>query len=51
MNVQNSYFYVKIGLWILTTNFTKIVIIKLTGLKNSKYLDLYINYDILVYKE
>jgi competence protein ComX len=26
--VQNSYFYVKIGLWILTTNFTKQVINK-----------------------
>jgi hypothetical protein len=23
MNAQNSYYYVKIGFWILTTNFTK----------------------------
>ena len=23
MNAQNSFFYVKIGLWILTTNSTK----------------------------
>ena len=46
-----AYFYVKIGLWILTTNFTKIAIIKLTGQKNSKYLDLYNDYDILVDKE
>jgi hypothetical protein len=46
-----AYFYVKIGLWILTTNFTKIAIIKLTGRKNSKYLDSYNDYDILIDNE
>ena len=27
-NEQNSYFYVKIGLWILTTNFTSTALLK-----------------------
>ena len=28
INAQNNFFYVKIGLWILTTNFTKIALAK-----------------------
>ena len=27
-NAQNSYLYIKISLWILTTNFTKLAFIK-----------------------
>ena len=35
--MQNSFFFVKIGLWILTTNFTKQVINKKESEKDARH--------------